>query len=442
MVENTTVIVVDARNRDLKVFTASATNVTGLGRDAIVLRKGVEVGELQKIVEVKVEDCGRAWYVESPIVVIGDYQAKSSAGFTTQLGKDKFFGSVLVGGTGFGREIYKENKLVRVGDGLHPFGSPVEATILPPGTRVRNIHTHKNSNPGTANAALEGLKLMAEISPRTLVLVEGQSDVVAAYGFYSQRTQEKEEKLEFPEEHRSDIFSLNQMLLSALRYAVRRRDHKESEEIKAQVFLLAKVLLALKEAGEENELFQIPSLIKEVLGELYVPTLESLVEGMSSEGWKAGVDMSLGNHFTKVISPGGKSFSSSSLAGTKNTEEIFLRMACNAEEEKRYIRTLRLSESLSSHFWYNWASVSSNTGGSEGSFLVEAEITAKESVSLWFSRGEKPLPGGATPVGDRFNSAFDWPEHHLWNDLLEIKRIRIKAFNEEGKEVSQKTWEK
>ncbi|MBI4223698.1 MAG: hypothetical protein HY609_02090 [Deltaproteobacteria bacterium] len=199
-----TVYVVDARSRERLVYAASATSLPS-NPNALVLRKGVTVGKLENVLA--------GHHSEHPLLIIGFYRARQSAGHVTPLGGEKFQRGVVVGGAGFGREVYDEvGKPTRKGDALRPFGRPIEATLLPKGTRVEKIETHGGSNRSTADAVLAGLKLMAEL-PQTFVLAEGQSDHTSAFSFSGF----PEKKEQFPAEHRAEMFSVERLLQGYLR---------------------------------------------------------------------------------------------------------------------------------------------------------------------------------------------------------------------------------
>lgn len=189
------VLVIDARSRERNVFAASATQVAD--DPIIVLRRAADAGAVKNL-------HGRT--VETPILVVGDYEARSSAGFVTQIGEMNFPRYIWVGGTGFGRDGR--------GDGLRPFGWPLPVTLLPAKCRVEAVVTHGNSNPETAEAALLGLRMQAEADPNLLLLTEGQSDTVAATAF---RAPEGWAPPELPQEHRPEIFSSERILDAAER---------------------------------------------------------------------------------------------------------------------------------------------------------------------------------------------------------------------------------
>ena len=190
-----TVVVIDARSRERNVYAASATQLPG-DPSKIVLRKGVDIGGIWML---------HGTDVAYPIVVVGSYMAKSSFGHVTQIGEENFFPVTFVGGAGFG---FENEAGERKGDALRRFKKPLKATLLPAGVRVFCVETHKNSNVATAGAAFTGLCLRAKGNKRLFFLAEGQSDYTAATGFDCLGDNQKPE---FPEEHRLDIFSEEKM---------------------------------------------------------------------------------------------------------------------------------------------------------------------------------------------------------------------------------------
>lgn len=405
-----TVLVVDGRSRERKVFSASATRLES-NAQAIILRKAVEIGTVSAL---------HGKTVESPIIVVGEYQAKSSAGYVTVLGGEKFLSIVWVGGAGFP-------------GGLKPFGYPVKGTIVPAGCRVDLVQVHHNSNPATAEAALKGLSLRAQLNG-SLYLVEGQSDCTSATSF---EVQEDAEAPEFPEEHRSDIFSTEKMLDTVVRRIVR-----GDEGRKALIFA---IMRAAYRAGKDADFIGIPPVIREILGNEEIKRIvEERVASMEAEGWKFGYDMSLSNHFTRTISPDGKETGGDALFREPEVEESFLELSTlNSEEEKRNMRTSNLSNRLSLYFWEQWAVVSLKKGSVyDSDKLVEAEFTTTPTTRLWFAEEGKRLgPNGEPNNGGRFLSAFDAKGYHLWDRLLEVRKLTVTAYSREGQIIDIRIWE-
>ena len=69
----TTMLVIDARTREMKTFVASVTKVESSKRELqLVLRFAMEAPEVESLPEM----------MELPILIMGSYRAKSSGGFT------------------------------------------------------------------------------------------------------------------------------------------------------------------------------------------------------------------------------------------------------------------------------------------------------------------------------------------------------------------------
>lgn len=422
-----TIIVVDARERKLEnVFAASATTLPD-NSNAIVLRKGTKVGTMEQL-------AGRN--LDYPILVVGSYQARSSAGHVTPLGAENHNSVVWIGGAGFGfTSQTEEGKNVHKGFGLRPFAFPLTGTLLPAGTRLEKVETHRNSNPGTAEAAFAGLKLQAELNTRLFILAEGQSDYTSAYSF---EVPEGAEHPEFPQEHRTDIFSSEKMFNAAVRRLV-----KGDEGRKALTFA---IMRAGYRAGKDASFIGgLPAAVCEILGDEEIERIvEEQVAAYEAEGWKFGYDMSLANHFTRAISPDGKTTDGSALFNFGGVEEEFLALATlNSDEEKRDMRTSNLAARLESYFWYGWACSSHQFGFSDSNcdYLVEAAfVNGTPAARLWFAHSERLGPNGEPNNGYRFLSAFDARGYHLWPNLLEMTQLVIAAYNREGEKVAERIW--
>jgi len=424
---NSTLIVIDARTRKLdEVFASSATCLPD-NSGALILRKGVKVGTVEAL-------AGRE--LPHPVLVVGSYAARSSAGHVTPIGAENHNSVVWIGGAGFGfTSQNEEGKNVHKGFGLRPFAFPLTGTLLPAGTRLEKVETHRNSNPGTADAAFAGLKLQSELNPRIFILAEGQSDYTSAYSF---EVPEDAGYPEFPQEHRTDIFSSEKMLNAAVCRLV-----KGDEGRKA---LTLAIMRAGYRAGKDASFVGgLPAAVREVLGDEEIKRIvEEQVSAYEAEGWRFGFDMSLGNHFTRVVSPDGKTTDGSALFPSPEVEESFLELSTlNSEEEKRNMRTSNLSNRLGSHFWYNWGTNSDGTGKSmyDNDMLVEATFgNGSEPERLWFAHSDKLGPNGEPNNGYRYLSAFDAQGHYLWDRLLEVKRLVITAYNREGQKVADRVW--
>ena len=190
--ENDIILIIDASTRDLSMYTAA---VTQLSDCRLVLRKAAWVGHLCDVTYLA---------PEMPIMVIGSYQAQSSAGFTDTIVGSLQSNTIIAGGAGFGG-FWTDSGVVR-GDSLRPFH--VKTILIPPGEIIRPIRTgDDNSNPQTAAAAMAGLSLMADVTG-SIVVAEGQSDYVRAWQITTPHdsTSKWNYHIRAPPEHREDIF--------------------------------------------------------------------------------------------------------------------------------------------------------------------------------------------------------------------------------------------
>lgn len=321
---DSTIFVVDARSRDLKLFVASTTFCLD-NYGAIVLRKAADLGGVSLL---------HSQTMEHPTLVVGEYQAKSSAGFVTQFGVEKFQSVIWAGGAGFGHvhDCDAEGRIVkpiRMGYGLRPFGCPLRATLLPAGTRVEKVLAHENSNPATAKAALAGLRLLAG-RPRMLVLATGQSDFTAATTF---EAPEGAETPDFPPEFRTDIFSPENIFNAAVRRVVR-----GNEGHAALVFAILRA--AIRTGKDVTFIHRMPETVRWLLGDEEVQRIvEERVTVLETDGWKVGFSMEYTNFFTRAVSPDGTTTDGVALFPAPDVESIFLELSnLNSEEEKNHLR--------------------------------------------------------------------------------------------------------
>ena len=312
-----TLFVVDARSRELNCFVASATKLPN-NHAALVLRKASgNIGKVEKL---------HGKTVEHPILVIGDYQAQSSAGFTAQLYCGDIFRKVFwVGGAGFGFSSEDEDtgKKIHRGYGLRPFGHPLWGTLIPAGARIESVETHSNSNHDTSDAAYAGLEVMVDINPNLFLLAEGQSDYTSATSF---EVPEGATEPEFSDEHRAeDIFSPENMLEAGIRRAIcfdSKRDNNRDGKIALRYALLRAVINANKNPDEANNFMAtVPEIICNILGN---EEIQRIVKERYAElveaGWKFGFD----SCFICAYSPEGEITSGSTLSGRVGEE--FFRM--------------------------------------------------------------------------------------------------------------------
>lgn len=183
-----TVIVVDSSTRDLNMYTCACT----LHEGYLVLRKATEIGSLNDIIDEE--------FPSIPILLIGKYQAQSSAGVAGFISATP--NCHVIGGAGVSG-FYADDGRVR-GDSLRPFKA--DCALLTGGCHIRLLDTHsENSNISTAVAVKEGLMLNV-IVRETAVVYEGQSDHINAWDISSTTEGGFPTDAQFPTEHRTDIF--------------------------------------------------------------------------------------------------------------------------------------------------------------------------------------------------------------------------------------------
>lgn len=127
----------------------------------------------------------------------------SSAGFACWEHDGHLRKVSIVGGVGFGWD--KAGK--RVGDCLRRFKEPIAGVFLPDG-QVHALKGHSNSNPWTASAACAGASLLAKLKKYSVIVTEGQSDVVSVLEVSTTDYGCGHEELRaIPLEHRAELFA-------------------------------------------------------------------------------------------------------------------------------------------------------------------------------------------------------------------------------------------
>jgi len=254
--------VVDARTRNLKTFVASVTK-TQHDPYQLVLRHALDIGKLRDLMNEAAAEvylgCGetkriKRFKAEMPVIIMGEYAALSSAGYSTVYSSkscdEARYGHrkvLIVGGLGpqFGKK------------GLRILGVPIVGTLIRGPVEIEELAGAGNSNCASAEAALAGVKMLANIDRKSVFLVEGQSDYT--YVVRLRSVAEDGMTTDFPAEHRAEMFSLEnivrRMVLSAAYHDVcgRDEDNKPSEkEVKKAAKLRMNRYLAAKAAGEKN----------------------------------------------------------------------------------------------------------------------------------------------------------------------------------------------
>lgn len=236
VVRTSSVLVIDTASRGLNAYMASVTVCENGG---LVLRKAFELGEFSEII-------GEFGFVaETPVLVTTTgYSAQSSAGFVSLLGFDRYenghrlASKTIVGGAGFGHEMWLDGVRKEVGGGLRAFSHTIGAYILPEGTEIVGLKTHSNSNSDTAGAAYVGLELASRKNP---IIAQGQSDYTSGIQL---RLPENARKFvfEFSAEHRGELFTEEKIaqahVLANIRKEIRNRVDKvlTAAEMRAEMY--------------------------------------------------------------------------------------------------------------------------------------------------------------------------------------------------------------
>ena len=299
-----TALFVDTYTRKIEVGTVSVSQVPEKG---LVIRYGASVGNLWQLTENSYGNFFRN--NELPVIVsTRGYRAYSSAGFvdvvTDYRGGNTRVHSHIVGIQGMPFQVHK---------GLSVMSNPMDCFVLRPGTNITMVETHArrkpsegwHSNPATAEAAIEGIKLRAQIRPNSVFIVEGQSDYAQAWELVAEYEEYANPfSPEFPQEFRSEVFTDEAFVVAALRrYARKSTDRELSKDaLDGKIFILLNMLVA----GVSNEGI-IPKSTKAIIGTTRLQDVaESMSNGLRQQGWKLGVDMTLSNHFLQAVSPEGE----------------------------------------------------------------------------------------------------------------------------------------
>jgi hypothetical protein len=280
-----TVIVIDACSRSLSTFTASVTCVNG-NQNHLVLRKGADVGVVKAL---------DGQMIEHPILVVGDYQAQSSAGFVAIFGAEFFRFVLWVGGTGQGKKKWDEEaqKWNRTGDSLRIL-YPMKGVLLPAGSKIQCLETHRNLSQETADAASCGLFLRSR-GNKTLIISEGQSNYTNGVEIVPP---EKRENPEFEWEHRYDLFSTKNLAEKYLGVVSL-----------SQKFFISLIISALKKV--EYSKSEIEKIVDKILGrgfnQLFWDFVEEggpfLMEDFLQKGWKFETEFVPFQCKVKITSP-------------------------------------------------------------------------------------------------------------------------------------------
>lgn len=247
------VLVIDCRTREMNSFFASVTQVQVENSYQLVVRQALEMGSFSCFLSSSLNGAGaQEIEIDMPIIIMGSYSAFSSAGYVSvhyERNAEFNYGYrqvLVVGGLGpsFGKK------------GLRILGTPIQAVLIRGPLQIKELWSHENSNCSCADAARLGVQIMAKYDIRSVYLCSGQSDYSYAVRFVSY-SRKKETK--FPQEHRQDIFSseniIRQMIFTAAYHDMmgeRREPQPTEEALTINVRQRVKAYLAAKAAREED----------------------------------------------------------------------------------------------------------------------------------------------------------------------------------------------
>jgi len=265
---NTTALVIDCRARTLVTFVASVTEAQEGNTSQLVLRHALDLGKFDTLLassEAEVYEGGgvtrtrRVFRAEMPVILMGQYSARSSAGHVTVVAPGRFgYGGdeasdghrqvTVVGG--LGGPLSKK--------GLRVLGVPISATLVRGPVVIAELPGAGNSNCASADAAMAGVRLLANTDRKSVFLAEGQSDTT--YVVRLRSAGETGTETRFPTEHRSEMFaraSIIRRMLSGQEYRSRVRGSSSGaapteEQVQAGVkFRLERYCAFRKEGAQE-----------------------------------------------------------------------------------------------------------------------------------------------------------------------------------------------
>lgn len=200
---DTQALVIDCRTRKLEVFVASATQAQTDNPYQLVLRHALDLGSILDLLAPTDQEARKKFLADMPVILMGEYQARSSAGHVTVHSADSWDEAhdghrkvLIVGGLG---EVFGGRGALRV------LGNPIRATLVRGPVEVVELRGTKNSNRAQADAAWAGVKILSGVDRSSVFLVEGQSDHTYVVRFRSAGGPEA--VVEFPAEHRAEMFS-------------------------------------------------------------------------------------------------------------------------------------------------------------------------------------------------------------------------------------------
>ncbi|HEU0085659.1 MAG TPA: hypothetical protein VFQ59_01730 [Candidatus Paceibacterota bacterium] len=323
---------VNTLNRMLSVMTVSVTKVA----NGIILRYGAEIGMLGDLTV-----SGVFKNLDMPIIIpVTGYKAQSSSGFVEIVRRDSRLSTHVLGSLSM--PFFGQKKCLTV------LPIPVEVLILDIGTHVKLLETHGNSNSGSAFAAEKGIRLKSQIKSESVFILEGQSDYVCGWELYQNREIERILP-NFPEEHRSEMFSGKN-----LAYAFTRRMSKQrffsialgkiAEEVRDHQGLFGKIEKKIQ------SLTSIPTHYWKIFTASAVNAYESMSK--SKEFSARVIGDKAGMCSIEVTGPEGREEISFELKDTEwySIEDKLIDLSSNTDEEKEKIRHDRRVELLKKTF--------------------------------------------------------------------------------------------
>lgn len=356
-----TALFIDTFKRGITVSTVSASQVSGKG---LTLRYGAHVGNLW---EMTADPRSRFFKNESLPVIVATrgYKARSSAGFVEVVadwkGDASRVRSHVLGVQGFPWQ--------KTSKGLSVLGNPMEVLVLRPGTNICQLETHArreagkswHSNLDCAAAAVTGVKLRSTARPKSVFVIEGQSDYAQAWELaaFNEAYAEKFEP-EFQEEFRSERFTLEELVFAGLRTNARRKGRgemeKDQERIEATVFVYLNLLLA-----DEPKFWQdgkgwkdslLPWYTLHMVGPRLREVAEYLADTLRKAGWKLGMDTSVGNHFLQANKAGKMVvYGWGAVHGPKEYEGKLIELLDSTPEAKAELRSELEARDQSERAW-------------------------------------------------------------------------------------------
>lgn len=262
--------------------------------------------------------------IPMPVIIpVNGYQARSSAGFV------KIFWGVMqsdfiVGECGFPRRGENDSAPAP----LRLTREPLPCVVLARGAFISQVETHHNSNCRTRDASMKGIEWM--VAQEGCVncpvwIMEGQSDHVRAIRIAPNRDVTS---VEFPPEHRDDMFTPEAIVRKTLCRGGWRYESQEGVEA-AMLCRCAHYI-----SGTEDRNSVLSRNVWSCIPDADV-IVNSIFDRMREKGWILTVDMSLGNHFLRAISPDGEIFDvgNSLNQGTAAAQEKLIGMVASTLEE-------------------------------------------------------------------------------------------------------------